>query len=565
VLSTEFTDPMSEWLPWLSRVRFLIITLLVMVVIAVRQLTPIQTPVNTLFPIVVLWYTLAVVYLLLQRWLPQARWQAPLQLTLDLVIITGVVYATGSQDSDFISLYLIAILMGSILFSGRGAFLVAGWSFLLLASVVELSYYGIIPRTASSFPAPRTLESWLAINLLAFLAVAYLAGLLAHTIRKKGVELEEKQEELKDLQAFNQNIIESMRGGLLTTDLDGRILLLNRAGAEITALASNLLRGENIRKFFPSFWPVEMDENNNPRALRKEIEFRTPDGQTRFLGLSISLLRAGNEASGFVFNFQDLSELKRLEKEVVTKERMAALGRLAAAIAHEIRQPLTAMSGALKELARLAPLEDDDKKLVQIVSRESQRLNQIITDFLDYSREKIYKFADVEISALLEETLLLLDRNPSAKGKYNIVRNFSVQKARARVDRDAIKQVLWNLCNNALRAMPAGGVLTVGLDAGSGHVRISIRDTGMGLDPDEAARLFEPFQSRFVGGTGLGLAIVYQILQAHGGHIRVEAQKGKGAQFIVDLPCSQQQKASARPVLQPETVAVELARPAGKV
>ena len=168
----------------------------------------------------------------------------PLQMTLDLVIITGVVYATGSQDSDFISLYLLAILMGSIFFSGRGAFLVAGGSFVLLASVVELSYYGIIPRTAISLPAPRTLESWLAINLFAFLAVAYLASLLAHTIRRKGVELEEKQEELKDLQAFNQNIIESMRGGLLTTDLDGRILLLNRAGAEITGLGSGLARRE---------------------------------------------------------------------------------------------------------------------------------------------------------------------------------------------------------------------------------------------------------------------------------------------------------------------------------
>ena len=338
-----------------------------------------------------------------------------------------------------------------------------------------------------------------------------MASLLAHTIRRKGVELEEKQGQLNDLQAFNQNIIESMRGGLLTTDLNGRILLLNRAGSEITGLGSGL-RGQNVQDYFSGFWPVEMDENGNPRALRKEIEFHAPDGQTRFLGISISLLRAGDQASGFVFNFQDLTELKRLEREVVTKERMAALGRLAAAIAHEIRQPLTAMSGALKELARLAPLEDDDKKLVQIVSRESQRLNQIITDFLDYSREKAYKFTDVEISSLIDETLLLLDRNPSAKGKYNIIRNFAVQKARAPIDRDAIKQVLWNLCNNALRAMPDGGVLTVGLAADSARVRISIRDTGTGLNPEEAARLFEPFQSRFVGGIGLGLAIVYQIL-----------------------------------------------------
>jgi two-component system sensor histidine kinase PilS (NtrC family) len=556
---------MGEWLPWLNRVRFLVISLLVIVVLAVSQFTPIQIPLRTLVPLVVLWYALAFGYLMIHRSLPLARWQAPLQLTLDLVIITGMVYATGSQDSDFISLYLLAILMGSILFSGPGAFLVAGWSFALLASVVELSYYGVITPTATSFPASRTLESWLAVNLLAFLATAYLASLLSHTIRKKGVELEEKREELKDLQAFNQNIIESMRGGLLTTDLDGRILLLNRAGSEITGFGSSSINGENVAKYFPEFWPVELDERQNPKALRREIEFRGPDGQSRFLGISISSLRAGNQTSGYVFNFQDLTELKRLEREVVTKERMAALGRLAAAIAHEIRQPLTAMSGALKELARLAPLEDDDKKLVQIVSRESQRLNQIITDFLDYSREKIYKFTDVEVAGLIEETLMLIDRNPSALGKYQIVRKFVVQKTRARIDRDAIKQVLWNLCNNALRAMPDGGVLTVGLDASPDQVNISIRDTGMGLDPREASRLFEPFQSRFVGGTGLGLAIVYQILQAHSGHIRVETEKGKGAEFIVDLPRSKQERTSAWPVLQLEQTSVELARPAGKV
>ncbi len=280
-----------------------------------------------------------------------------------------------------------------------------------------------------------------------------------------------------------------------------------------------------------------MDERGNPRALRKEVEFRTPAGATRFLGISISPLRTGqNQASGFVFNFQDLTELKRLEHEVLTKERMAALGRLSAAIAHEIRQPLTAMTGALKELARFAPLEDDDKKLVQIVSRESQRLNQIITDFLDYSREKSYAFTDLDISSLVEETLVVIERNTVASGKIRIERQFSQRPLRARADRDAMKQVFWNLCNNALRAMPEGGVLSIHAEAVQNSVRISIRDTGRGMEPGASARIFEPFQSAFPGGTGLGLAIVYQILQAHRGRIHVETGLGSGAEFIVDLP-----------------------------
>src|SRR5713226_9143801 len=244
----------GEWMGWLTRVRFLVITFLLVIILILRESAQLVVPTKYFVPLIVLWYTLAIFHVILLRWIPRAGWHAPLEMACDLGMVTGLMYVTGTHESYFISLYLLAIIVGSILFSRRGTFLVAGFSFALLGALVELAYYEKIPRTSVAMPTAKSLETWISSNLFGFLAVAYLSSLLAQTLRRKGAELEEKSEELQDLQAFNENIIHSMRGGLLTTDLEGRILLLNRTGEEITGYKFEGVRGRLVPELFPDLW-----------------------------------------------------------------------------------------------------------------------------------------------------------------------------------------------------------------------------------------------------------------------------------------------------------------------
>jgi two-component system sensor histidine kinase PilS (NtrC family) len=273
--------------------------------------------------------------------------------------------------------------------------------------------------------------------------------------------------------------------------------------------------------------------------------------------MATTLSVPGRKAIGYVYTFDDLTEIRRLERDLRIQDRLAAVGRLAAAIAHEIRNPLTSIAGSVSMLSGIADLSDEHRQLLQIVTRESERLNGIITDFLAYSRGKQYRFATVDLLPLLEDTLTLLEHRLVAENTgIRIERKYNFKEALTMADGDKIKQVFWNFCENAVRAMTAGGVLSISLEQVGEDWQVNFADTGPGMSRQLVEKIFEPFQSQFEGGTGLGLAIVYQIVQAHEGKVWARSKVGEGSVFVLRLRrlAAVESLPAKRPAAKPELV-----------
>jgi len=540
--TSENTFDERTWLGLLVKLRFLIVTFLLGIELAVTRLTPNNTPVRQFVSLIVLWYTLALFFLILNTVWEEVWLQSRLQVLCDLAMTTAVVYVTGGIDTPFTGLYPLLIVGSAMLLPRGWAFITAALCFISYGSVLEFTYFDIIHSYSITRPDPKALQATIFINLFASAAIAYLASSLSYKLRQVDVELQDTSGQLEDLQAVHENIIHSMHGGLITTDLEGRITLLNAPGQRLLKRRASDVYGSHVSELF-------LDPLPSDATLPDSCEVRslTPGGAEKIIGVTATKLTLGSgKEVGYVYTFADLTDIKRLEREVRMRDRLTAVGRMAGGIAHEIRNPLSSIAGSVKVLSHVSTLSEEQQALVDIVIRESDRLNSIISDFLSYTREKSYQFSDTDLVTLLSDTLTLLENHPkNQRGAIKIVRDFAEKEAWSTVDGDKMKQVFWNLSENAMRAMPDGGTLTVRLHGLDDRWVVAFADTGFGLSPQQSEKIFEPFQSHFEGGTGFGLAIVYQIVQAHNARISVHSAPNEGAEFVLEIPKS---AATARPM-----------------
>ena len=474
-------------------------------------------------------YLLTIIYAVLVQRIRRLHLFAYTQLILDVVSEIALIYITGGIESWFPFTLILTVICSSIVLNRRAGYVMASMGSILYGMLLDLQYYGVLPIGYQGVMQAKQVLYNIFIHTISLYITAYLTGYLAMRLEKTEEKLEERNSDLRYLEYFNMKVIDSLPSGLFTTDRDCNVVIFNKAAARIAGVNHAEVIGSNITKVLPFLkFPF--------RTGRNEAVLQLPDQEKKIIGINVSVLRdvAGQE-TGYIGIFQDLTQLKELEAEMKNREKMAAIGELSANIAHEIRNPLASLKGSIEMLREAKIPEKHRDKLMGIAVDEMQRLDNIVTDFLTYSRPRPLEMREVDLHELLRDTLSLL-QNAEQNGKNIAVRPAFDGEMIIRLDPASIRQVFWNLGINAVEAMPQGGVLTVSTRDLPRRVSIRFSDTGPGIPPEDLAKIFYPFFTKKERGTGLGLSIAYRIVEEHKGRLTVKSTPGAGTTFEIILP-----------------------------
>ncbi len=467
------------------------------------------------------------------------------QITIDIMLITAIVYVTGGFESYLFLLYPVSIIGGAILLSKRGSFFTASLSAVSYGALIGADFYGALPLKYKAFWVPAN-PSWeeilttISTNILAFFVVAYLGGHLAEKSVKAEQELKEKGVDFENLERLNRQIVENISSGIMTLDSAMRITSFNTAAESITGYT---LREVYLKDVNGIFHGLMSGDKPPQQGMRADMRFKRKDLRELFLGLTVS----GGPGAGmsWIVIFQDLTQLKAMEEQIRRIEKLRALGELSVGIAHEIRNPLASISGSIQVLKGDLRLGGEDGRLMEIVINETERLNALITDFLLFAKPVQEKRERFDLGGLLSETAEMFRHSPEAKGlgiSADVEDGIYIDG-----DRRQISQVFWNLLLNSAQAAGGNGTIEVSVSLTRSNnalpgikpvAEIQVKDNGIGIAPDDIGMIFDPFFTTKERGTGLGLAIAHRIVESHSGTIEVQSAAGRGSVFTVSLPAA---------------------------
>ncbi len=494
--------------------------------------------------------TFGAVFILSLLWLalhkplsPFPRVHIHLQLLGDNLVITSLVSFFGGISSPFSILYLVIISTSAALLYRRGSLLVASESFILYSVTLILTYFNIVSIPHSPFYSPISQFSQLQNNIfthfLAFYAIALLTTYLAEGVTRAEKALVRRLERYADLEIEHHDVIESIPSGVLTTDQNGIIASINQSGAQILRRDPEELTSVPITETgLVSAEKWQGIATQGESKVRDEAEVSVYELVIP-IGFTVSpLLDTRGLQRGFLFIFQDLSKWRKMQRQLRIRDRMAAIGELSAGIAHEIGNPLAAISGSVQVLKNNPDISSQHHKLLQIVVKESLRLDRIIKGFLEYARPEVAEFSDFDVALALLENCELLRNSQELKEEHHLIVAIDPKSAILHGNSDGVVQVFWNLVRNALKAMPDGGTLTVAGTQEKGYYRFEIMDTGYGMTEEEQANVFHPFKSFFDDGFGIGMAVVYRVIEEHQAEIIVRSALGQGTEISINFPYS---------------------------